>query len=120
MRRCCSVCGNRLIKETSEDLGSFVSVDWWWLCVTCGDTRDQDLYEECHRSGRESNPMPDRAVVAISDDRQSLVVLDKDLSGFSIYEWDTDTQFSQGLSYAADTGQSADDVLRDYLREREP
>jgi hypothetical protein len=76
----------------------------------------------------------ERALVAVSSDRQWLVVLDKDpYTGkygthryFSVYGWDADDVqdvfASSGAEDAAmlrDTGQDAEDVLRAFLASRE-
>lgn len=62
-----------------------------------------------------------RAVVALSEDQQWLVVLTQ---SWSVYHWwDEDgyegwTWDRESRSLPNDTGQSADDVLRIFLRER--
>jgi len=64
--------------------------------------------------------MPDRAVVAISEDRQWLVVLDRETleHPWSIYQ--REVPYARASPFelwkvVEDTGQSADEVLREFL-----
>lgn len=76
----------------------------------------------------ECTPQP-RALVALSEDRQWLVVLEPERwSGFGVYrrEWMSGTFATSGYwhwvrakrGYAEDTGQSADEVLAAFLEGR--
>lgn len=108
----------------------------WRCCLRCGqrawsadDVRDPYLVEAACSMTRDLNAPPDtRAVVAISEDRRWLVVLDLEpyswlgdnQTYWSIYRWDSNSsQYEFETSEDVDTGQDAKDVLAEWLAERE-
>lgn len=89
---------------------------------------DPDEVMQWEQVLRELEPS-DRALVALSEDRQWLVVLEPERwSGFGVYrrEWMSGTFATSGYwhwvrakrGYAEDTGQGADDVLAAWLEGR--
>lgn len=94
----------------------------WHTCGNCG--KWQTVYcQDCGEPLPEHEE-PDRAVVAISEDRQWLVVLDPHavarasgiwMLSWSVLRWD-DISF-EDYGFVEDTGQSADEVLATFLRE---
>ncbi len=76
----------------------------YWACDTC-----RTAIEE---------PPARRALVAISEDRQWLVVLDaKD--GWEVWRRTNDVSYRHHDYLGPDTGQSAEDVLASWLEGRE-
>lgn len=74
---------------------------------------------------KETEPQP-RAIVALSEDRQWLCVLDKESRWaltddilWSIYGWDTNESLYLFVKNTQDTGQDAHEVLRAWLEGRE-
>ena len=68
--------------------------------------------------------MPDRALVALSEDRQWLVVNERWPHGtfFMIYRWDVQPNMVEPWRWVDkedDTGQDAHEVLREFLAGRE-
>jgi hypothetical protein len=61
--------------------------------------------------------MPDRAVVALSEDRQWLVVL-RPAGDWMVHHWIELNQSWYARQFIPDTGQSADEVLDAWLEGR--
>ena len=68
--------------------------------------------------------MPDRAIIAISDDSEWLVALDRQPAPyngrihFGIYAWHSGEIAYTSFDFVPDTGQSAEEVLANYLASR--